>query len=282
MLALAPVAAFAACGASPRPHGAALPPAFVAVPGAGVDASNGWPRRIVHRATGIALLLVPAGEFTMGSPPDEPERLPAEAQRRHRIAAPFYLGATEVTQAQWRAALASAPSHLAGDDLPVDRVSWHDAQRFCAAAGGGLRLPREVEWEYACRAGATTAFAFGATLAAGQANCQTAAPPGDPSTTASSPSGQPVRAGSLPANAWGLHEMHGNVWEWCDDAYVPDALAAALATAPPAADVPGPRIVRGGSWALGASFCRSAFRGWYEATFANRTLGLRVAFSPAR
>lgn len=281
--AVAAAAAFASCGASPGAGDAALPPAFVASPDAGVDAASGWPRRIVHRATGIALVLVPAGEFTLGSPPDEPARLPAEAQRRHRLAAPFYLGVTEVTQSQWRAALASAPSHHAGDDLPVDRVSWHDAQRFCAAAGGGLRLPREVEWEYACRAGTTTAFAFGATLPVELANFHVAETPVDaPSSPPAARRGQPVRAGSLPANAWGLHEMHGNVWEWCADTYTPDADAASLATAPPAADVSGPRIVRGGSWALGASFCRSAFRGWYEATYANRTLGLRVAWTPAR
>lgn len=272
--------AVAACGASPRADAAPLPSAFVAAPAAGVDAASGLPQRIVHRATGIALVLVPAGEFTMGSPADEPDRLPAEVQRRLRLAAPFYLGATEVTQAQWRAVLATAPSHLAGDDLPVDRVSWHDAQRFCATAGGGLRLPREAEWEYACRAGTTTPFAFGATLAVGQANVHGAEPLGG--TPAASPSGGPVRVGSLPTNAWGLHEMHGNVWEWCADAFVPDAAAASLATAPPTADVPEPRIVRGGSWALGAGFCRSAFRGWYEATYANRTLGLRVAWTLPR
>ena len=261
---------------------AALPPAFVAATDGGFDAASGWPRRIVHRASGIALVLVPTGEFAMGSPPDEPERLPVEASQQQRLDAPFYLGVTEVTQAQWRVVMASNPSHLAGDDLPVDRVSWHDAQRFCVAAGGGLRLPREVEWEYACRAGTTTAFTFGATLAAGQANVQSVELPVAAPASASAPRGQPVRVGSLPANAWGLHEMHGNVWEWCADAYAPDAVAASLATAPPAADVPGPRIVRGGSWALGASFCRSAFRGWYEATYANRTLGLRVAWTPPR
>lgn len=170
--------------------------------------------------------------------------------------------------------MANNPSHLHGDNLPVDRVNWHDAQRFCAHAGGGLRLPQEVEWEYGCRAGTTTPFAFGASITFEQANYHGEHPYGD--TPKAPQRGAPVAAGSLPANAWGLHEMHGNVWEWCSDAFSP----AAEAPAPAASDQTGPRIVRGGSWAFYASFCRSAFRGWFESNYANRSLGLRVAWSP--
>jgi formylglycine-generating enzyme required for sulfatase activity len=267
----------AACSAPAPTPVRALPPEYVAVAGA-VDAATGWPARIVHRATGIVMALVPAGDFVMGSPLDEPERLPSEAPRRSRIAAPFYLGTTEVTQAQWRAVMATNPSHLVDDAMPVDRVCWHDCQRFCEDAGGGLRLPREVEWEHACRAGTTTPFAFGATITPAQANYHAEHPYGG--TPSASFRGQPVPAGSLPPNAWGLHEMHGNVWEWCDEEF---ALADAAA---PAADGSAsgsrPRVVRGGSWAVYASLCRSAFRGWYEPTYANRTLGLRVAWSPPR
>jgi formylglycine-generating enzyme required for sulfatase activity len=229
-------------------------------------------------AAGVRMVLVPAGEFTMGSPADEPERDAEETAHRCVIGQGFWLGETEVTQQQWQRAMGNNPSKHRGEQNPVDSVSWEDCQKLAAklngAAGAGWRLPSEAEWEYACRAGTTTPFAFGASIDAAQVNFDGSRPyaRGEKSENR----GQVLPVKSLPANAFGLHEMHGNVHEWCQDAWAP--YAASGTQAPVTGN--GNPVVRGGAWGSMASGCRSAFRfKGYERYAKNERLGLRLARS---
>lgn len=252
-----------------RLRGAGLSPAEDAA----VDVATRMPTKVVHEASGAMLVLIPAGEFLMGASAAEAGK-EGEVQHRRTIRKPFYLGATEVTQAQWRAVMGSNPSRFQGDDLlPVEQVSWSDCQEFLQKAGGGLRLPSEAEWEYACRAGATTPFSFGATITPEQANYNGNFPYGEARPGLYRE--KTVPAGSLPGNAWGLHEMHGNVWEWCADGA---AAYPASGTEEPAAAA-GARRMRGGGWGSNANYCRAAFRDSGGPGFRNSLLGLRLASS---
>lgn len=149
----------------------------------------------------------PPGTFLMGSPPEEVGRYDDEVQHRVMLTKGFYLGVHPVTQAQWRAVMGSNPSWFKGDNLPVENVSWYDCQAFCKKLGGLVRLPTEAEWEYACRAGTTTVYHTGddeeALSRAGWYYTNSG--------------GQTRPVGELTPNAWGLYDMHGNVWEWCAD-----------------------------------------------------------------
>ena len=227
----------------------------------------------------MELVLIPAGEFMMGSPASEAQRYADEGpQRTVRISRPFYLARTEVTQAQWQAVMGNNPSHFKGDGrLPVEQVSWNDAQEFCrklsAKAGVTVRLPTEAEWEYACRAGTATPFHFGSTITTDQANYDGNYPYGG------GPKGvyrqKTVAVGSFPANAWGLHDMHGNVWEWCQDLY--GAYAAGSVTDPTGAGSGTERVLRGGSWSSGATYCRCAYRSGSRPAYRFDDIGFRVA-----
>ncbi|MBM3962364.1 MAG: formylglycine-generating enzyme family protein [Planctomycetes bacterium] len=240
--------------------------------GSATDAATGYPQRVVHQQTGAVLTLLPAGEFTMGSPANEAARRDDEVAHRRVIRQPYYLGVTEVTQAQWRKVMGNNPSQFPGDDLPVEHVSWDDCQQFVQKAVGGLRLPSEAEWEYACRAGTTTPFAFGATITPAQANFDGNEPYGGASKGPNRAA--TVAAGSLLANAWGLHEMHGNVWEHCQDGY--EAYSGTGTDAPSRAA--GARVLRGGGWNDSASSCRAAYRNRYEpGSRDDDGMGLRVA-----
>ncbi|MGB2614611.1 MAG: SUMF1/EgtB/PvdO family nonheme iron enzyme [Phycisphaerae bacterium] len=242
---------------------------------------TGWAKEIVHEATGIELVFIPAGEFLMGSPASEARRDNDETQHRVTLTKGFYLGATEVTQAQWQAVMGSNPSRFKGDGrLPAEKVSWNDCQAFCRKAGGGLRLPTESEWEYACRAGTQTRFSFGDADSA----------LGDYAWYGSnSGKGAPHPVGQKRPNAWGLYDMHGNVWEWCADWYVKDYPGGAVTDPTGPAAVPGPpelsrRVMRGGScsdWRLPKDtlpgVCRSANRSDHGPRFRFIYLGFRVA-----
>jgi hypothetical protein len=201
----------------------------------------------------MKLVPIPAGEFLMGSPEDEAARLPDEGlPRRVEIAQPFHMGMYEVSQAEFEKVMGYNPSDFIGDKLPVGWVRWTEAKDFCRrlsdlpaerAAGRAYRLPFEAEWEYACRAGTTTAFHFGDSLSSDEANFDGQFPYGD-----SLPGGrrnQAVEVGSFKPNAWKLFDMHGNVPEWCEDIYE-DRLNS--------------RVIRGGGWNKAGSQCRSAFR----------------------
>ena len=205
---------------------------------------------------GIELLLVAPGEFTMGSPEDEAGRDEDEALRTTSIERPFYLGRTEVTQAQWRAVMGTTPSRFTGDSRPVEQVAWAEATELVAKLsqreGATYRLPTEGEWEYVCRAGTATPFSTGHSLLASHANIrERGATPG--AGLKSAWREETADVGSYDPNPWGFHDLHGNVWEWIG---APDPRA-------PLTGEPGdgPRqVLRGGGWNFGSEAARCAAR----------------------
>jgi formylglycine-generating enzyme required for sulfatase activity len=207
----------------------------------------------------------------MGSPQDEEGREENEVLHRVEITRPFHLGVHQVTQAQWQKVMGSNPSNFVGDDLPVEGVSWYDCQDYCKRLGEldgeCYRLPTEAEWEYACRAGTMTAYSFGANFDVNQANCR---------PWMGMPPTQTVPVGSFPANPWGLHDMHGNVWEWCEDSYGPYPQGDAIDSDPKGPPSGEHRVLRGGSWRGTPGYCRSAYRLRDLPTFRHDRIGLRV------
>ncbi len=243
----------------------------------------------VVNSVGMKLVLVPAGKFWMGSPESESGRARDEGPRREvTITRPFYLGAFPVTQEQYRKVTGANPSHfrraLGHDtsDFPVETVSWDDAVAFCRALselpderrkGRTYRLPTEAEWEHACRAGTTTPFAFGRALSSDQANFDgrhpyAAGARGDFLQRTSA-------VGSYPANAWGLFDMHGNVWEWCGDWYAADSYRRAAGQGTE-------RVLRGGSWQNHGRLCRSACRDRAGPGYRSLNTGFRVVMEVSR
>jgi formylglycine-generating enzyme required for sulfatase activity len=224
---------------------------------------------------GMKLVLIPAGEFLMGSQDTEKDRGVDEGpQHKVRISKAFYMGTTEVTQAQWKAVMGNNPSQFQGDDLPVETVSWIDCQEFLkilsAKGGKTYRLPTEAEWEYACRAGTTTRFNAGDE---DKALNEVGWYPGN-SESKTHPVGQKK------PNAWGLYDMHGNVLEWCQDWYGGEGYYKSS----PAVDPTGPaqsdcRLMRGGSLRYDPGRCRSASR--YGEAPVNRgdDVGFRVVLA---
>ena len=222
-----------------------------------------------------AMVAVPAGSYTMGSPSVEAGRHADERQRRVTIAQPFAVGVYEVTFAEWDAcAAAGGCRHRPGDGgwgrgrQPVIDVSWDDAQEYVAwlssKTGRDYRLPTEAEWEYVARAGTATPFHTGATISTDQANYDGLSAPYGPGVTGAY-RGRPIAAGSLVPNAFGLYDVHGNVAELVADCY--DASAAACTR----------RVVRGGSWGSRPELVRSAYRSWCAPTLRNLHNGFRVA-----
>jgi formylglycine-generating enzyme required for sulfatase activity len=219
---------------------------------------------------GMKFVLISPGTFMMGSPANEKDRDIDEVHHQVTLTKGFYLQTTEVTQEQWRRLMGSNPSHFkdCGGDCPVEMVSWDDAQEFIKKLNKigktyKYRLPTEAEWEYACRAGSTTAFANGdekdlTTIGWYRSN-----------------SGEkPHRVAQKDPNAWGLYDMHGNVWEWCQD-WFGDAQAESV-TDPVGPTSGSKRVVRGGSWGEDARFCRSAFRFNKTPTVRWDVVGFRV------
>jgi len=211
----------------------------------------------------MVFVYIPAGEFTMGSSGDEPGRHPDEVQHRVVISRGFYMSATEVTQGQWQRVMGSNPSQFdaCGDRCPVETVSWEQAHEFIRALNdrkenGRYRLPTEAEWEYACRSRTASAFAFGDCLSPDLANYD------GTHVISGCPEGvyrkRTVPVGSYPANAWGLYDMHGNVWEWCQDWYARGSGRTAVDPSGPAGGKY--RVIRGGGWDFFDHDCRSANR----------------------
>jgi formylglycine-generating enzyme required for sulfatase activity/outer membrane protein assembly factor BamB len=259
------------------------------------------PGATLTNSIGMKLALIPAGEFLMGSGDSEAGARDDERPRhRVRITRPFYLGVHEVTQDEYTRVMGSNPSFFAPTGpgqgkvaglntgrFPVEQVRWPDAVEFCRRlselpeekkAGRAYRLPTEAEWEYACRSGTATAFAFGNSLSSRQANFNGLFPFGD------APRGpflaRTSEGGSYRPNAWGLYDMHGNVWEWCSDWFGKDYYKES-----PRDDPTGPargsvRVIRGGEWYGDGRDCRSAFRYADLPTGIFYVLGLRVAMTP--
>ena len=218
----------------------------------------------VENSIGMQFVKIESGEFMMGSPENEPGRSPREKQRKVKIARPFYMGAYEVTQQQYQTVMGKNPSAFSAEggfrervkgvdtrQFPVDSTNWHNAQEFCRRlsnlpkekeAARNYRLPSEAQWEYACRAGTQTVWSFGH----------------DPqmlkhyAVYGEREAGRPHAVGSRRPNAWGLHDMHGNVWEWCADPYI--KMETAENESQPS------RVIRGGSWFSVIANTRSATR----------------------
>jgi sulfatase modifying factor 1 len=236
---------------------------------------------VTDRKTGMTLVEVGSGRFTIGSPASELGRRADETPHDVTINHPFFLGKNEVTQQEWRAVMSTNPSRFAdcGPRCPVENVSFADVQQFLAALNAQAdrqlvyRLPTESEWEYACRAGTVTPFSTGDTLTTAQANYNGKEPYGKAA------SGQfrqrPTRAGGFPANAWGLQDMHGNVWEWTSDWYAP--YPTEDATDPAGPESGEARVVRGGSWLTDAGGTRCAARSSRDPNTRDQSVGFRLA-----
>ncbi|WP_244142145.1 bifunctional serine/threonine-protein kinase/formylglycine-generating enzyme family protein [aff. Roholtiella sp. LEGE 12411] len=239
----------------------------------------------------LEMVSIPRGQFLMGSPKDEPERFDSESPQHSVTVQSFFMGKFPVTQAQWRAVamlppinrdLDPDPANFKGINYPVEQVSWDDAvefcERLCQETGREYRLPSEAEWEYACRARTTTPFHFGETLIPSLANYNNNSiySAGSQGTNY----GQTSLVGSFPANAFGLYDMHGNVWEWCADHWhdnydgAPSDSSVWLSN-----DESQSRLVRGGSWKSSLRLCRSAYRSWNPQDGRGNLLGFRVAVS---
>jgi formylglycine-generating enzyme required for sulfatase activity len=239
------------------------------------------PPKQFTNAVGMKFVLLPAGSFLMGSTGKEKGRGDDEIPHKVTFAKGLYVGVHPVTQEQWQAVMGNNPSHFKGEkNLPVEQVSWHDCQAFCKKLrdkdGKAYRLPTEAEWEYAARAGTTTPYHFGDTLSVEQANYNGNFTYGNGKPGVYREKTTPV--GSFPANAWGLHDMHGNVWQWCQDWHGGYGNKDA-------ADPQGPkagknRILRGGSWGSHPIFCRSANRNFRDPDERTESCGFRVCFTP--
>ena len=229
---------------------------------------------------------IPPGRFLMGSPESEAGRWDDERQHPVTLTRGFWLGETACTQALWRAVTGDSPSGFRDDEeAPVGQVSWDDVmERFLPALNGKVQgleaaLPSEAQWEYACRAGTETPFWFGSQIDSEQVNFYGNRPM--PGGRESEFRERTVGVKALPANGWGLYQMHGNVWEWCADWQGPYPEGEAI---DPVAEAPssGPagRVLRGGSWFYGARFCRSANRSALEPSDRNGSIGFRLVRGP--
>ena len=242
-----------------------------------------YPHQNENLGNGVVLEMVaiPGGKFLMGSP--EGQGYDRERPQHQVTIQPFYMGKYPVTQAQWERVaylpkvkidLRSKPSHFQGANLPVENVSWHDAQEFCVrlskATGKLYRLPSEAEWEYACRANTTTPYYFGDTITTDLVNHR-------------NKYGQTTEVGKFPPNAFGLYDMHGNVWEWCEDGWHKNYINAPIWPNSSIAWMSNDnnRVLRGGQWYLNPSYCRSASRSYNSGDRRNKDNGFRLVVSGA-
>ena len=252
--------------------------------GGWANTSNAQSPKEITNSIGMKLVLIPKGTFMMGSPIEEEGAENDEKQHQVTIGKDYYLGVTEVTQGQYEKVMGTNPSYFQkrvirksdSSMYPVEQVSWEDAVEFCKKlsdlpeekkAGRVYRLPTEAEWEYACRAGSKAAYSFGA-------NSKTL---GDYAWFGENSGNQTHPVGEKKANAWGLYDMHGNVWEWCSDWY--GVYPKGSVSDPSGPSEGSIRVDRGGSWAYGAANCRSAYRGWGAPSYRIGNDGFRVALS---
>ncbi len=229
----------------------------------------------------MEFVYVPAGSFIMGSPESEIGRSSHETQHMVTLTYSFYIQKTEVTQRQWKAVMNNNPSFLKDpdEDYPAENISWNDIQDFIRKLNKleGIdlyRLPTEAEWEYVCRAGTTNAFSWGNTPDCSKANygnsnlcadCKDINP------------GRTVLSASFSPNAWGVYDMHGNVWEWCRDRF--DKYPSASVTDPVGSYTGSNRVIRGGGWFGSSKYCRSANRNANNPDDRASDLGFRLVKS---
>jgi formylglycine-generating enzyme required for sulfatase activity len=242
----------------------------------------------------LEMVYIPGGTFYMGAPKTEKDSLDYERPQHYVTVKPFYMGKYTITQEQWEKVvyscppvareLNSRPAYFPGDKLPVELVSWNDAVEFCARlshkTGQKYRLPSEAEWEYACRAGSAKPFAFGDTITTNVVNYN------GNYTYGNAPKGEyrgrTTPVGTFQPNAFGLYDMHGNVWEWCADPWhdnyegAPNDGSAWISETNQNA-----RLLRGGSWDYDPIYCRSAYRGHNGLGYDDDYIGFRVVCSGA-
>jgi len=227
----------------------------------------------------IELIRIEPNEFLMGSPPSDDTR-GDRPQHKVRISKPFYLGKCEVTQALWMHVMGENPSTTENKpNTPVETVSWNDCQRFTEklnkiVSGGRFRLPTEAEWEYACRAGEKTRFSFGD----GPPSNSDPSPDLDANAWTSRNAGNaPHETGTKKPNPWGLHDMYGNVWEWCQDLYGPYETTKDEVLQDPLGKTGTERVLRGGAFINWPDACQSDSRGSDKPTASSVFYGLRLA-----
>ena len=231
---------------------------------------------VITNTIGIRMLLIPAGEFLMGSPDSDSDALTHEKpQHRVKLTRPFYLGVCAVTQEEYERVMGKNPSRFQGDpQRPVETVSWNDAVEFCRRLseneGKQYRLPTEAEWEYACRAGTTTKWCFG----------DSESQLGEYAWYDENSGGTTHPVGEKKPNAWGVYDMHGNVWEWCADWYEAGYYSASPADDPQCPSSGDVRVLRGGSWLIFPGGSRSAFRLGSAPDDRSRDNGFRLARTP--
>jgi formylglycine-generating enzyme required for sulfatase activity len=238
----------------------------------------------------LEMVLIKGGTFTMGSPDDEPERNDNEGPQHDVTLPDFFMGKYPVTQEQWQVVatypqvninLNPTPSNFEGINLPVEKISWDEAVEFCqrlsVKTGRAYRLPSEAQWEYACRAGTATPFAFGNTLRPDLANYDGNSSYNDGLKGIYQEKTTPV--GTFPSNAFGLYDMHGNVYAWCEDHWhdnYEDAPIDGSSWIEKSSAVSLVRVVRGGGWISAPKLCRSAYRNAYGTGTRFNSFGFRV------
>ena len=229
----------------------------------------------IKNSIGMELKLLPAGTFMMGSNFGQAHEQPVH---KVTLSQNFYIGVHEVTQEQWIKVMGTNPSKFKGPRNAVEQVSWTDAVEFCLklsalpeerAAGRFYQLPTEAQWEYACRAGTTTEYCFG----------DDESELGDYAWYKGNSGSKTHPVGQKKPNAWGLYDMHGNVWEWCQDPH--DAYPSRAVTDPTGPASGSYRVIRGGGWLSTAEFCRSAYRVGALPSNRNLNYGFRVCLSPS-
>ncbi len=250
----------------------------------GEDQAGLYADLLIHRSKGLLQRFrwISPGEFMMGSPEDEAERDNDEDYHRVALTKGYWLADTTVIQAVWLAVRGDNPSNFKGERNPVEQVSWDDVQIFIKQLNKNLgsilgdsqiRLPTEAEWEHACRAGTETPFSFGKNINPEQVNYDGEFPYADGEQGLNRKRTVPVK--SLPANVWGLYEMHGNVWEWCADAWLEHLGTEAVAD--PHQAEGSERVVRGGSWIRSGWNVRSACRNRYSPGYRYDYFGFRLS-----
>jgi len=240
--------------------------------------------KTITNSVGMEFVLIPAGSFIMGSPLDELFRNASEIPHKVTISKPFYMQTTEVTVKQWRKVMGKKliSRKKGSDDMPVGRICWHDAMDFIKKLKrlnqGVYRLPTEAEWEYASRAGTTTAYSWGDTI-----DCSKAMYGNNPlkerectiyNESMKLKPGRPAPVKSYPPNAWGLYDMHGNVWELCQDWF--GDYDVNIRTDPVGPKSGTFRVRRGGSWFKYGYSCRSANRAYAHPSSRLKTTGFRL------